>query len=1141
MQRILFSRWSITAAGTVLLAALVWVFGPFLSSLQDPLPRAVAVAVLLVIWGVANLLIDLRRRRRDRALAEGVAKADPSADASAEEAEAVRDKLSQAMTLLRQARGSRGWLYEQPWYVIIGPPGAGKTTALLNSGLRFPLAEAMGQEAIAGAGGTRLCDWWFTDDAVLIDTAGRYTTQDSDAAVDRAGWETFLDLLKRTRARQPLNGVLVAIAVPDVVSAGREARLAQARIVRRRLNELRDRLGARLPVYAVFTKADLITGFSEYFADLDREKRAQVWGTTFALDAKGLAGFRAAFAQLVERLDARLLDRMQAERSPDRRALIAGFPAQVASLGAPLQEFLEHAFTGSRLDPAPLLRGAYLCSGTQEGTPIDRLTGVLASGFGIDQRRAPSLRPEHGRSYFLARLLRQVVLGEAMLVSEPPAARRRKRLVYAGGCAAMALGVLGAGGLLWQSRAANQADIGRLATALANYKQTASGLKLDPVMDGDLAKVLPLLDAARGLPSPSGGFGLSQASKLNAVRDTVYRDALQRVLLPRLIFRLESDMRGALDKPDFLYQATRVYLMLGGQGPLDRDLVRAWMQADWAREFPGASAAPTREDLAHHLNALLAQPLPQTALDGALVQAARVTFSRVPVAERVYSRIVPSAAAQHLAPWRPSDALGPAGAQLFTRLSGKPLTEGVPGFYTPDGFRTVLLPSVATVAKQVADESWVLGKASEIDTSPQALHALETQVVSLYEADYVKQWDELLADLALAPVHTAQQGAQALFVLGSPQSPMRMLLNAVAHELTLAEPPAKPATGATAALPQALVKQASAADAVQPDGTVDDHFKALRDYAGSGPGAPIDTALAAINAVQQNLAQLAAAQPGAAPPAPSGDPLLMLRAAASQAPQPVQRWLLSLAGSAATVRAGGARQQAAASFNGEEGPARLCRQAVNGRYPFTQTASADIPLEDFTRLFAPNGLIDGFFNAQLRPYVDTSGARWTPREANGVPAPVTRADLAEFQRAAVVRQMFFPAGATAPSLRLEITPTDLDAGSQKAVLDLGGSTITYAHGPSHGMTVAWPAQGSSSARLEIDPAAGGSPVVFEASGPWALFRLIAQGSLQRDGSPDRYTLVFQQGGHRAVFLLRANSVVNPFASPALQDFRCPSL
>ena len=54
----------------------------------------------------------------------------------------------------------------------------------------------MGQGAVAGVGGTRLCDWWFTENAVLIDTAGRYTTQDSDAAVDRAGWDAFLDLLK---------------------------------------------------------------------------------------------------------------------------------------------------------------------------------------------------------------------------------------------------------------------------------------------------------------------------------------------------------------------------------------------------------------------------------------------------------------------------------------------------------------------------------------------------------------------------------------------------------------------------------------------------------------------------------------------------------------------------------------------------------------------------------------------------------------------------------------------------------------------------------------------------------------------------------------------------------------------------------
>ena len=83
-------------------------------------------------------------------------------------------------------------MQQLPWYLIIGAPGGGKTTALLHSGLRFPLAERLGRDPLAGTGGTRQCDWWFSQDAVFIDTAGRYTTQDSDAAADAREWQQFL-------------------------------------------------------------------------------------------------------------------------------------------------------------------------------------------------------------------------------------------------------------------------------------------------------------------------------------------------------------------------------------------------------------------------------------------------------------------------------------------------------------------------------------------------------------------------------------------------------------------------------------------------------------------------------------------------------------------------------------------------------------------------------------------------------------------------------------------------------------------------------------------------------------------------------------------------------------------------------------
>ncbi|MGH7190767.1 MAG: type VI secretion system membrane subunit TssM, partial [Acetobacteraceae bacterium] len=617
---------------------------------------------------------------------------DPAIAASAEEVAAVKEKLSRALALLRKAEGRRGYLYEQPWYVIIGPPGAGKTTALLNSGLKFPLAQDMGEGALGGVGGTRLCEWWFTEEAVLIDTAGRYTTQDSDAAVDRAGWDSFLDLLKRTRTRQPLNGVLVAIAVTDIAGPEPE-RMAHARAIRKRIKEIMERLGVRVPVYALFTKADLLAGFTEFFDDLDREKRAQVWGTTFppapAPAERGVGQrFREAFAGLMARLDGRLYERLQAERSPDRRALIAGFPAQVASLGEPIEGFLETAFGGSRLDPAPFLRGVYFTSGTQEGTPIDRLTATLARAFGVDQRRVPSLKPERGRSYFLGRLLRDVVFGEAMLGIADPAARRRHALLRGGAFAAMAIIVIIFAALFVSSRAANKAAIANSQTAIAAYDQAAGKAKLSPVADSDLPAIAPLLDQARALPygyaaqktahgTPSvGGFGLSQSGKLAQAADLVYRHALERILLPRLLYRLETEMRGSLDRPDFLYQATRVYLMLGNQGPLDPALVHAWMALDWESQYPGPALAPVRADLLTHLDALLAEPLPGIPLDGPLVAAARIAFSRVPLAERVYSRIRPSAQAAAVPAWTPAAALGPAGQLLFRRSSGKPLSEG---------------------------------------------------------------------------------------------------------------------------------------------------------------------------------------------------------------------------------------------------------------------------------------------------------------------------------------------------------------------------------------------------------------------------------------------------------------------------------
>jgi type VI secretion system protein ImpL len=197
-------------------------------------------------------------------------------------------------------------------------------------------------------------------------------------------------------------------------------------------------------------------------------------------------------------------------------------------------------------------------------------------------------------------------------------------------------------------------------------------------------------------------------------------------------------------------------------------------------------------------------------------------------------------------------------------------------------------------------------------------------------------------------------------------------------------------------------------------------------------------------------------------------------------------------------------------------------------------------MDDFARLFSPGGLIDGFFNTQLRPYVDTSGdGSWKPHPVDGVPAPVAPADLAQFQKAGVIRELFFAAGNT-PAVRFDITPVDLDAAATQVTLDIGGTTVIYAHGPQRATQISWPGQAAtSSVRLVFDPPPSTGTRVFQASGAWALFRLFEQGTLKRSEWADRYELTFATGDRRARFEIRAGSVINPFVPGLLAGFQCP--
>src|SRR6267143_4829954 len=271
----------LVVVGFLLLALFVWFAGSYFSfAVYEPLgstnSRLIAIG-LMVLAGIGYYVWKrFRANRAGNQLMAAVVKQSereqPGGDALR-----LREQFENAVATLKQKHRGGHSLYELPWYVIIGAPGSGKTTALVNSGLHFPIEQRPGKGALRGVGGTRNCDWWFTDEAVFLDTAGRYTTQDSDPNSDSEGWKEFLTLLATYRKRRPLNGIVLTISVQDLMTQGDADREAHVEAARRRLNELTQELHVQLPVYLMVTKCDVVPGFTEYFDDLSQEGRAQVW------------------------------------------------------------------------------------------------------------------------------------------------------------------------------------------------------------------------------------------------------------------------------------------------------------------------------------------------------------------------------------------------------------------------------------------------------------------------------------------------------------------------------------------------------------------------------------------------------------------------------------------------------------------------------------------------------------------------------------------------------------------------------------------------------------------------------------------------------------------------------------------------
>lgn len=1149
----LSQKWIISIIGIIALVVLIWFGGPYLGigdsqPLASPFNRLLAVLILVVVWGGNNFRLRFKATQAndqmiDTLVATPAAAEEAPADLSAEEVALLKQRFEEAtqhlkQTSLKDRLFGKQYLYDLPWYIIIGPPGCGKTTLLENSGLEFPLARYQEAKKISGIGGTRNCDWWFTDDAVLLDTAGRYTTQDSDSVADSGAWLGFLDILRKHRPRRPLNGIIIALSAEELLTNSEEENSLHAQTIRQRIQELYDRLGTRLPIYFLLTKLDLIAGFNEFFDDLNSEERAQVWGATFPQQDGNQQPefgplFSAEFDRLLAQLNARELWRIYQERDPNRRAMIHGFSQQMAGLKPALESFIEKTFKPSRFESSAWLRGVYFTSGTQQGSPIDRVMNTLAGTFGLSLQALPAYQGRP-RSYFINRFFRHILFQETELAGANVQYERQRVWLQRGayvGALVLTVAVI----VAWAaSFTRNELWIDKIEASVENYQQVADGLSSQPSLNNVLqtlqaAKEISLVYDTGGAAPWFMGMGLYQGFKLGDAAERAYQRALHAYLIPNIKRRLEEEMDLGRRDPEALRQLLSIYMMLVNPDTIDKRTFRPWVEDSWTEQL--AQQPETTNRLLGHLDTMLLAELPAQTANQRLIAKAQRVVCEIPLTNQIYARLKQQARANI------DDYDFNRLDKQVTRIivSKDEQKTRIPGLYTFSGYHDIVAAEGQNTAELTIAENHRICEDKQDELAKADAKALLRHVRDKYFDDYVDRWEDFFAHVELVRIRNLNKAVELLDTLSGRNSPLEQFIQAVSEQTILER----------AKLKSVLDHFDVTQDLSKPSNAVERRYAPLHRLLQSRDDKPaaIDEIRSQLRDLYDYSAEIAEASDQgeaafeAAKTRMSGnkkDAIRTLRSNARKLPTPVA----GIVESAAVQSWGGVLASARSHINSvwRSGVLREYRASLENRYPIFLKGRQQTALADFGNFFGQGGSIDTFIQGYLAPFIDTR--RWRSRVVDERSLGISSEALSQLKRAALIKEMFFQDGGNQVTVRFKLKPVYLDAGVKRFIIDLTGEQFSYQHGPTRTSNIEWPGQGDNNRARIIFERIGAGSFSITKDGPWAWFKLLNDAKLERR-SNDRAIIHFTTSGLKASYQLQASSVTNPFTSNAFTRFRAP--
>ncbi|MCP3144837.1 type VI secretion system membrane subunit TssM [Pyxidicoccus xibeiensis] len=1151
-----------------------------------------------VVWLVKRLRARAAAKKLEGALAtqadEQAATVRPDLQPEIKAMQGEFTKAVEALKTSKLARGGKDALAVLPWYLIVGPPGAGKSTALRNSGLKFPYLSARG--GVRGVGGTRNCDWWLTNEAVILDTAGRYTS----AEEDRPEWLAFLDTVAKHRPSRPINGLIVAISVSELMNADPQAVGEMGQTIRERLDEITTRLKMLVPVYVMITKCDLLPGFVEMFSDLSRVERGQIWGFTVPVEQQREAStdlFRERFDEMLSVLEQRSLRRLGQERRLETRENIYGFPQKFDALRKNLSEFLQPLFLENVFQDTPVFRGLYFNSGTQDVRAVDKVSPSASELFGSTNGRAQTEGATEGRSYFLWDVFTKVMFQDQQMAvrsSLEEARVRRQRMVLASAAMAATALLLSLPTLSYfQNRAMAEA-----------VTKAITDVNLDPRDDihrvGDL---LPLRNRLQELTEyeEKGAplwmrFGLYQGDKLLPQARQFYNAALRRVLLGKqfeltqqrleafgknpdlLTVRNESDYSKHFDAYRQYFDDLKLYLLVTTpRDPREPELdetQQKWLVqqivSHWKRVRGDTVDERAVENHASTYLRMLAneQMLPEEqkplreqriafAREKGVIFAARRSLNNVPLVRLELAQLVANVSNEF-----PDVTL----EQLVGAVPQMNASQRVRGAFTRHAYDQVIRQRLELAFQD--QQSWVLDRDEKVD-AVESRRELRTR----YFETYIQEWKDFLSSIRVqAPENLTQMESLLTNLTRGQPKPYGKLFKALTYNVQLDKRDtevAKAAGGKLQAVKEffgakpeeTLVARRELIDPNSPSGAqeittrdLEREFNSLiRFYTQTYKTDDGEEELTELKNFEEHLEKVQAT-------------LLAVKDKPAEAGLLLDKIETTRSDVLATVRKQSDnvaifellllppfQEMRSVVFEGvADGKSKLfCDQVVTpwqhtfkGLYPFDRTSQKDAPLPEVAEFLRPEGgIVRRFVKEQLLEDVVATGRTFEFTSSGGA---MYRPELLNFlTRTNALASTLFPGGDTVdPLVRFQVrlrpgVSADGTASQISSItFTLDGADETYRNGPDTlWKPMIWPGQaGKLGARILVQSADGATETALEAEGEWGLFRLLER--VKRiEPSPDgRYFTatweIEEMGGAMVSIDFRPERTSNPFFGQA---------